>query len=56
MIAIHFYRGWILAPKIMRTESSPRKTFMQKFSINLVKANFSLGLMVLLLSAIIYRM
>lgn len=53
MIAIHFYRGWILAPKIMRTESNPRRVSFQKLSINLVKANFSLGLIVLFLSGTI---
>ena len=53
MIVIHFYRGWILAPKIMRTESEPRKLSLQNLSINLVRTNFGLGLMVLLLSTII---
>ena len=56
MIVIHFYRGLILAPKIMRMESKPRKMSLQNLSINLVKANFGLGLMVLLLSAIFNSM
>lgn len=56
MIVIHFYRGLILAPKIMRMESKPRKMSLQNLSINLVKANFGLGLMVILLSAIINSM
>ena len=53
MIIIHFYRGWILAPKIIGTETGQKKTAMQKISINLVKTNFGLGLAVLLLSAMI---
>jgi len=53
MIIIHFYRGLILTPKIMITESKSRKDSLQNISINLVKTNFGLGLMVLLLSAII---
>ena len=53
MIAIHFYRGWILAPKIMRTKSEPGKISMQSRSLNLVKVNLALGLIVLLLSAIV---
>ena len=52
MIVIHFYRGRILAPKIMKMESEPGKVALQNLSLNLVKANFGLGLMVLLLSAI----
>lgn len=56
MIVIHFYRGRILAPKIMKMESEPRKVALQNLSINLVKANFGLGLMVLLLSAIFSSM
>jgi uncharacterized membrane protein len=56
MIVIHFYRGRILAPKIMRMGSKPRKVALQNLSINLVKANFGLGLMVLLLSAIFNSM
>jgi uncharacterized membrane protein len=56
MIVIHFYRGRILAPKIMKMEPEPRKVALQNLSINLVKANFGLGLMVLLLSAIFSNM
>lgn len=52
MIIIHFYRGWILAPKIMRTESETKRAAMQIFSLNLVRTNFALGIFVLLLSAI----
>ena len=52
MVAVHFYRGLILAPKIARTETVPKKTSLQKLSLNLVKVNFCLGVIVLLLSGI----
>ncbi|MDP3259803.1 MAG: CopD family protein [Thermodesulfovibrionales bacterium] len=52
MVAVHFYRGLILAPKIARTETVSKKTSLQKLSLNLVKVNFCLGVMVLLLSGI----
>jgi len=52
MIVVHFYRGLVLTPKIMRTESAAKKTFLQKLSLNLVKVNFCLGILVLLLSGI----
>ena len=63
MIIIHFYRGWILIPKIGRlsaqTNESPKSSTLssevaglQKFSLNLVKTNFVLGLIVLLLTGI----
>lgn len=54
MIVIHFYRGLVLAPKIMRTSFDTDKATLQKLSINLVKVNFGLGLIVLLLSCIIH--
>jgi uncharacterized membrane protein len=50
MIAIHFYRGLVLGPRIMRTAAVAEKTTLQKLSLNLVKANFILGLLVLLIS------
>ncbi len=53
MTAIHFYRGLVLVPKIMRTATRTEKTALQKLSINLVKVNFTLGLSVLLLSGAI---
>lgn len=53
MVGIHFYRGLVLAPKIGRTESATEKASLQKFSLNLVKVNFALGLFVLLLSGLI---
>ncbi|HLA50714.1 MAG TPA: DUF4149 domain-containing protein [Thermodesulfobacteriota bacterium] len=52
MVVIHFYRGLALNPKIARTESAAEKTNLQKLSLNLVKVNFCLGIMVLLLSGI----
>lgn len=52
MVAVHFYRGLVLAPKIARTETVSEKTLLQKLSLNLVKVNFCLGVMVLLLSGI----
>lgn len=52
MVVIHFYRGLVLNPKIARTESATDKTTLQKLSLNLVKVNFGLGIVVLLLSGI----
>lgn len=52
MVAVHFYRGLILTPKIIMTASTEEKTAFQKKSINLVKVNFSAGILVLLLSGI----
>ena len=52
MVAIHFYRGLVLAPKIARTEPAAEKALLQKLSLNLVKVNFCLGVIVLLLSGI----
>jgi uncharacterized membrane protein len=52
MIVIHFYRGWILSPRIMKTDSVPRQASMQRLSINLVKTNFGLGVAVLLIAAV----
>lgn len=53
MVSIHFYRGLVLAPRIMRTVSATDKGVLQKISINLVKTNLILGLSVLLLSGAI---
>lgn len=50
MVAIHFYRGLFLAPKIKQTASETERAFLQQLSLNLVKVNFALGLSVLLLS------
>jgi uncharacterized membrane protein len=52
MIIIHFYRGFVIAPKILRAQAA-QKLKLQKLSLSLVKVNFVLGLGVLLLSAII---
>jgi len=53
MVAVHFYRGLILTPKIARIDPSSKKVSLQKLSLNLVKVNFCLGLIVLLFSGII---
>ena len=60
MIIIHFYRSLILTPKIGRLSAqsnelqNPSKAArLQKFSLNLVKTNFVLGLIVLLLTGIL---
>lgn len=50
MIAIHCYRGLVLAPKTGRTESPDKKTSLQKLSLHLVKANLALGALILLLA------
>ena len=53
MIIIHFYRGLILTPMIGRTESANKKASLQKLSLNLIKVNFCLGMLVLLFSGFI---
>lgn len=53
MIAIHFYRGMVLAPNIGRTESPDKKTSLQKLSLYLVKTNLALGIIILLLVGIL---
>ena len=53
MVVVHFYRGIVLNPKIVKTTSGTEKSTLQKLSLNLVKVNFGLGLLVLLLSGII---
>ncbi len=50
MVMIHFYRGMVLGSKIMRTTTEAEKTSLQRLSLNLVKVNFTLGLLVLLAS------
>lgn len=63
MVIIHFYRGLMLNPIIGRLSSkineskvtspiSSRVQRLQKFSLDLVKSNFVLGLIVLLLAGI----
>ena len=58
MASIHFYRGLILAPGIARLSSEggrPEKVQkLQTLSLNLVKINFLLGIMVLLLTGMLY--
>ncbi len=53
MVVVHFYRGSVLAPQIARAEPISAKASLQKLSLNLVKVNFCLGLIVLLFSGII---
>ena len=53
MVGVHFYRGLVLAPKIAGTESAEQRTSLQRLSLNLVKVNFCLGLLVLFFSGII---
>ena len=53
MIMVHFYRGLILAPRIVSTVSESGKATLQKFSLKLVKINFIAGIMVLLLSGMV---
>ena len=58
MVAVHFYRGLILASKITRAEAVSQKTFLQKLSLNLIKVNFCFGMAVLFLSgltSVLYR-
>lgn len=55
MIVIHFYRGLVLNPKIGRLSSQSNDSQvarLQKFSLNLVKTNLVLGMIVLLLTGI----
>ncbi len=61
MVVIHFYRGWLLTPKIGRLSAqagetpslSSRVARLQKLSLDLVKANLVLGIMVLLVTAVL---
>jgi uncharacterized membrane protein len=57
MVAIHFYRGMVLQPRIARLASQADTSFqvanLQKFSLTLVKINFGFGILVLLLSGIL---
>jgi uncharacterized membrane protein len=58
MTSVHFYRGLILGPGIARLSSEgghPEKVQkLQTLSLNLVKINFLLGIMVLLLTSMLY--
>jgi uncharacterized membrane protein len=53
MAGVHFYRSLVLTSKIARTESAGEKAALQRLSLNLVKVNFCLGLLVLFFSGII---
>jgi len=55
MIVIHFYRGLTLIPKIERfsLQSNEKQTSrLKKIALDLVKINFALGIIVLLLTAV----
>ncbi|OHB77883.1 MAG: hypothetical protein A2Z25_07895 [Planctomycetes bacterium RBG_16_55_9] len=63
MITVHFYRGFVLNPRIARLSSqaadarvastlSSQVAGLQKLSLNLVRANFAMGMIVLLLTGI----
>jgi len=58
MAGIHFYRGLILAPKLTKLTAedghSEKVSGLQRLSLNLVKTNFLFGLIVLLVTAILY--
>ncbi len=53
MIIIHFYRGLVLASRIEKSESPTQRASLQRLSLNLVKTNLVLGMVVLLLSGTI---
>jgi len=55
MVVIHFYRGLILNPKIAKSSTQANETQatrLKKFSLDLVKTNFALGIIVLMLAAV----
>jgi hypothetical protein len=55
MILIHFYRGLILNQKILKVSgmgSDKQAARLKKFSLDLVKINFALGIVVLTLAAV----
>ncbi len=53
MIGIHFYRGLILSPRIVKTEPQTEKSALRKLSLNLVKLNLLLGVIIFLLAGYI---
>jgi len=55
MIIIHFYRGLMLNQKIEKSSlqlNESRVARLRKFSLDLVKTNFALGILVLLLTGV----
>jgi len=53
MVIIHFYRGLLLNPRIEKLSPQDSQTAkLKKFSLNLVKTNFALGIAVLVLTTI----
>jgi uncharacterized membrane protein len=61
MIIIHFYRGLVLAPRVGKLSAqaagspslSSQVARLQKLSLNLIKANFALGIIVLLATGVL---
>jgi uncharacterized membrane protein len=53
MFLIHFYRNLFLAPDIGRTTSETSKASLRKLSLNLVKMNFGVAILVVLISSIL---
>lgn len=53
MLLIHFYRNLFLAPRIAKTTSETSKVSLQKLSLNLVKMNFGIAIVVLLISSML---
>jgi uncharacterized membrane protein len=50
MVTIHFFRGLVLAPKIQRATAEADRQALAKLSLDLVKVNWGLGMLVLLFS------
>ena len=50
MVVIHFYRGLVLSRMIEQAAPGAGKVRLQKLSLDLVKVNLSLGILVILLS------
>ena len=58
MAGIHFYRGWVLAPRIAKVTAAginqEKAASLQKMSLNLVKVNFLFALAVFLITGALY--
>lgn len=52
MVLVHFFRGLALAPRIRRITEEAEKQALARLSLNLVKLNWGLGMLVLLLSSL----
>ena len=53
MVAIHFYRGTVLGPKISRTVDQGKKQALQKLSLGLVRVNLALAVAILFFSSVL---